>query len=128
MISSWMQELHAAMRRAGQNPTESEVQDMINSVRYSFLMNLLNNVHSLLDMIFNIFEFFFKIQVDVDGSGFVEFPEFCNLMHKKIRDADTENELKETFRVFSKDNEGEKRRCQNISANFELKDASLRRN
>ena len=29
------QELHAAMRRAGQNPTESEVQDMINSVRFS---------------------------------------------------------------------------------------------
>ena len=25
-------------------------------------------------------------QVDVDGSGFVEFPEFCNLMYKKIRD------------------------------------------
>jgi len=68
-------ELHAAMRRAGQNPTESEVQDMINTV-------------------------------DVDGSGFVEFPEFCNLMYKKISDADTENELKETFRVFSKDNEG----------------------
>merc|ERR1712066_373784 len=44
--------------------------------------------------------------VDVDGSGFVEFPEFCKLMYKKISDADTENELKETFRVFSKDNEG----------------------
>ncbi len=28
-----MQELHAAMRRAGQNPTEAEVQDMINEVR-----------------------------------------------------------------------------------------------
>ena len=42
----------------------------------------------------------------MDGSGFVEFPEFCNLMYKKIRDSDTENELKETFRVFSKDNEG----------------------
>ena len=26
------QELHAALRRGGQNPTESEVQDMINSV------------------------------------------------------------------------------------------------
>ena len=26
------QELHAAMRRGGQNPTESEVQDMINRV------------------------------------------------------------------------------------------------
>ena len=25
-------ELHAAMRRGGQNPTESEVQDMINTV------------------------------------------------------------------------------------------------
>ena len=27
-----LQELHAAMRRAGQNPTEAEVQDMINEV------------------------------------------------------------------------------------------------
>ena len=27
------QELHAAMRRAGQNPTEAEVQDMINEVQ-----------------------------------------------------------------------------------------------
>ena len=42
----------------------------------------------------------------MDGSGFVEFPEFCNLLYKKIHDSDTENELKETFRVFSKDNEG----------------------
>ena len=28
----FFQELHAAMRRAGQNPTEAEVQDMINEV------------------------------------------------------------------------------------------------
>ncbi|XP_023322173.1 calmodulin-2/4 [Eurytemora carolleeae] len=63
------------MRRAGQNPTEAEVQDMIN-------------------------------EVDVDGSGFLEFPEFCLMMHKKLQDTDTENELKETFRVFSKDDEG----------------------
>ena len=27
-------ELHAAMRRGGQNPTESEVQDMINTVMF----------------------------------------------------------------------------------------------
>ena len=27
-----LQELHAAMRRGGQNPTESEVQDLINTV------------------------------------------------------------------------------------------------
>ena len=31
-LLSCFQELHAAMRRGGQNPTESEVQDMINSV------------------------------------------------------------------------------------------------
>ena len=45
-------------------------------------------------------------QVDVDGSGFLEFPEFCLMMYKKLSDTDTENELKETFRVFSKDDEG----------------------
>ena len=32
VITFHHQELHAAMRRGGQNPTESEVQDMINSV------------------------------------------------------------------------------------------------
>ena len=51
-----------------------------------------------------IFAYF--IQVDVDCSGYIEFNEFCSIMHNKLKDADMENELKETFRVFSKDNEG----------------------
>ena len=76
IISQSFQELHAAMRRAGQNPTEAEVQDMIN-------------------------------EVDVDGSGYLEFPEFCMMMHKKLNDSDQENELKEVFRVFGKDETGE---------------------
>ena len=45
-------------------------------------------------------------QVDSDGSGFVEFAEFCVMMYKKLQDQDNENDLKETFRVFSKDDEG----------------------
>ena len=40
------QELSTVMRSLGQNPTDAEVQDMIN-------------------------------EVDVDGSGAIEFPEFC---------------------------------------------------
>ena len=66
------------MRRAGQNPTEAEVQDMIN-------------------------------EVDVDGSGYLEFPEFCMMMHKKLNEGDQENDLKEVFRVFGKDETGKDR-------------------
>ena len=50
------------MRSLGQNPTDAEVQDMIN-------------------------------EVDVDGSGAMEFPEFCVMMVKKMARAETENEV-----------------------------------
>ena len=73
------------MRRAGQNPTEAEVQDMIN-------------------------------EVDVDGSGYLEFPEFCMMMHKKLNDSDQENELKEVFRVFGKDETGNLQFCSYYQA------------
>ena len=63
------------MRSLGQNPTDAEVQDMIN-------------------------------EVDVDGSGYLEFPEFCMMMHKKLIEGDQENDLKEVFRVFGKDETG----------------------
>ena len=39
-------------------------------------------------------------EVDVDGSGAVEWDEFCVLMYKKMREKDPENEIKEAFRVF----------------------------
>ena len=57
------QELSTVMRSLGQNPTDAEVQDMIN-------------------------------EVDVDGSGAVEFPEFCVMMVKKMQESDTENEIR----------------------------------
>jgi Ca2+-binding EF-hand superfamily protein len=41
------QELHAAMRRAGQNPTEAEVQDMINEVLgYQDMINEVLGYHT----------------------------------------------------------------------------------
>ena len=52
------------MRSLGQNPTEAELQDMIN-------------------------------EVDVDGNGTIDFPEFLTMMARKMRDTDSEEEIKE---------------------------------
>ena len=70
------QELQSAMRRAGQNPTESEVQDMINKID--------------------------------DGSASLSFRDFCLLLREKTKEMDPETHFKDTFRVFSKDEEGRK--------------------
>ena len=69
------QDLQSALRRAGQNPTESEVQDMINKID--------------------------------DGSASLTFPDFCLLIAEKAKELDPETHFKDTFRVFSKDEEGE---------------------
>lgn len=68
-------ELGTVMRSLGQNPTEAELQDMIN-------------------------------EVDVDGNGSIDFPEFLSLMARKMRDTDTEEELVDAFRVFDRDGNG----------------------
>ncbi len=57
-------ELGTVMRSLGQNPTEAELQDMIN-------------------------------EVDADGNGTIDFPEFLSLMARKMKDVDTEEELVE---------------------------------
>ena len=56
------------MRSLGQNPTEAELQDMIN-------------------------------EVDADGNGTIDFPEFLTMMARKMKDTDSEEEIKEAFRV-----------------------------
>lgn len=38
-------------------------------------------------------------ELDVDGNGTVDFPEFLALMSKKARTTDTEEEIREAFRV-----------------------------
>ena len=70
-----IQDLQSALRRAGQNPTESEVQDMINKID--------------------------------DGSATLSFSDFCLLIGEKAKEMDPETHFKDTFRVFSKDEEGD---------------------
>ncbi|XP_074567121.1 calmodulin-like [Curcuma longa] len=81
-------ELGTVMRSLGQNPTEAELQDMIN-------------------------------EVDADGNGAIDFPEFLNLMARKMKDTidrqagmaeqltdDQIAEFKEAFSLFDKDGDG----------------------
>ncbi|CAH2046687.1 unnamed protein product, partial [Thlaspi arvense] len=68
-------ELATVIRSLDQNPTEQEIQDMIN-------------------------------EIDSDGNGTIEFSEFLNLMASKIQETDADEELKEAFKVFDKDQNG----------------------
>ena len=68
-------ELGTVMRSLGQNPTEAELQDMIN-------------------------------EVDADGNGTIDFPEFLCMMSRKMKNTDSEDELVEAFKVFDRDGSG----------------------
>ena len=41
-------------------------------------------------------------EVDEDGSGEIDFEEFCKLMAKKLSENEPEEELLEVFRMFDK--------------------------
>ncbi|KAE9593620.1 hypothetical protein Lal_00036291 [Lupinus albus] len=43
---------------------------------------------------------------DMDGKGTMEFGEFLNLMAIKMKETEVEEELREAFRVFDKDQDG----------------------
>ena len=45
-------------------------------------------------------------EVDADGNGTIDFPEFLSLMARKMKDTDTEEELVEAFKVFDRDGNG----------------------
>merc|ERR1712137_222973 len=45
-------------------------------------------------------------EVDADGNGTIDFPEFLSLLARKMKDVDTEEELVEAFKVFDKDGNG----------------------
>ena len=41
------------------------------------------------------------------GSGTIDFDEFLYMMAKKMRDTDSEEELRSAFRVFDRDKDGQ---------------------
>jgi len=45
-------------------------------------------------------------EVDCDGNGTIDFPEFLSLQARKMKDTDTEEELIEAFKVFDRDGNG----------------------
>merc|ERR1719220_2794568 len=45
-------------------------------------------------------------EVDKDGTGSIDFPEFLSLMAMKINDQNAEDEIREAFKVFDGDGNG----------------------
>ncbi|KAK2555050.1 Calmodulin [Acropora cervicornis] len=68
-------ELSAIMRSLGFNPTEEELQTMINNVDY-------------------------------DGNGVIDFPEFVKLMEDQKKPDEREADMMLAFRIFDADNKG----------------------
>ncbi|ELU00393.1 hypothetical protein CAPTEDRAFT_170356 [Capitella teleta] len=54
-------------------------------------------------------EFLEKLEdvIDTEGTGFIQFEEFCTIVKKKMQEDEDERELKEIFRVLDKDKKGE---------------------
>ena len=42
-------------------------------------------------------------EVDADGNGTIDFPEFLTVMARKMKETDSDEEIREAFRAFDKD-------------------------
>lgn len=49
----------------------------------------------------------FEDEIDTEGTGFIEFEEFCDIVKRKMQEDEDERELKEIFRVLDKEKKGE---------------------
>ncbi|CAD5123643.1 DgyrCDS11969 [Dimorphilus gyrociliatus] len=49
----------------------------------------------------------FEDEIDTEGTGFIEFEEFCDIVKRKMQEEEDERELKEIFRVLDKEKKGE---------------------
>jgi len=45
-------------------------------------------------------------EVDADGNGTIDFPEFLTMMARKMKDTGSEEEILEVFKVFDKNGDG----------------------
>jgi calmodulin len=45
-------------------------------------------------------------EVDADGVGTIDFPEFLSLMARKMKDTNTQEELNESLKVFDRNGDG----------------------
>jgi calmodulin len=45
-------------------------------------------------------------EVDADGNGSIEFPEFLTMMARKAKRSEAQEEIREAFKVFDKDGNG----------------------
>jgi calmodulin len=89
-----LKELGAVMRSLGNNPTEQELQDMINET------DEVGSVSIRLKLLFSA-DSFLK-----DGSGTMDFLEFCTLMARVRNNVDTVEEIREAFKCFTKNASG----------------------
>lgn len=45
-------------------------------------------------------------EVDADGSGYIDFPEFLALMARRVDEGDSEDDIRDAFRLFDREGNG----------------------